>query len=108
MPWQESCIMDERMKFLSAHLEGADTMAGLCERYGISRKTGYVWVKRYAAFGAAGLVDRSHAPHHHGFLTAPALCEAIVELRRDRPHWGARKIVAKLAADHPGVAWPSA
>ena len=33
---------------------------------GISRKTGYKWLGRYRCEGAAGLVERSHAPLRHG------------------------------------------
>ncbi|MGH9810142.1 MAG: helix-turn-helix domain-containing protein, partial [Terriglobia bacterium] len=47
MPWQESCAMDERVRFISDHLSGDWTMIELCERYEISRKTGYKWLERY-------------------------------------------------------------
>jgi len=35
------------------------------ERYGVSRQTVHVWIRRYRAGGLAGLADRSHRPHHH-------------------------------------------
>ncbi len=82
-------------------------MTELCEAYGISRRVGYKWLGRYAAEGPAGLADRSHAPLRHGRSTSPELAEKIVELRRARPHWGPRKIVARLEALHPDLAWPS-
>ncbi|MBK7600231.1 MAG: helix-turn-helix domain-containing protein [Acidobacteria bacterium] len=31
----------------------------LCDRYSISRKTGYKWIDRYLTDGPAGLADRS-------------------------------------------------
>ncbi len=82
-------------------------MTELCEAYGISRRVGYKWLDRYEAEGPAGLEDRSHAPLRHGRATAPELAEKIIELRRARPHWGPRKIVARLEALHPGLSWPS-
>ena len=108
MPWQESCAMDERVRFIADRQSGLWTMTELCERYGISRKVGYKWLDRYRLEGAAGLMDRSHAPHVHGRATAPNIVEAIVGLRRERPSWGPRKIVAKLEQQQPAVDWPSA
>ena len=108
MPWQESCAMDERVRFIADQQSGSWTMTELCERYGISRKVGYKWLDRYRLEGAAGLMDRSHAPHVHGRATAPNIVEAIVGLRRERPSWGPRKIVAKLEQRQPAVDWPSA
>ena len=82
-------------------------MTELCEAYGISRRSGYKWLERYAAEGPAGLSDRSKAPLRHGRATAAELVEKIVELRQARPSWGPRKLVAKLAARHPQLCWPS-
>jgi putative transposase len=107
MPWRESCAMDERVSFIADHRSGWWTMSELCERYEISRKTGYKWLERYCSEGAAGLVDRSHAPHVHGRATAQNIVEAIVGLRQERPTWGPRKIIGKLDELQPDVEWPS-
>ena len=58
MPWKETCPMDERLQFVSACVAGEETMACLCRQFGISRKTGYKWLRRYESDGAAGLADR--------------------------------------------------
>ena len=108
MPWQESCAMDERICFIADCTSGLWTMTELCERHAISRKTGYKWLERYRLEGAAGLAERSCAPLVHGRATAEHLVDAIVALRLERPSWGPRKIVAKLALGQPEVSWPSA
>ena len=108
MPWRESCAMDERICFIADYNSGSWTMTELCERHAISRKTGYKWLGRYRLDGAAGLAERSCAPLVHGRATAEHLVDAIVGLRRERPSWGPRKIVAKLAIGQPEVTWPSA
>jgi putative transposase len=108
MPWQESCAMDQRVRFIGDQQSGLWTMTELCERYGISRRVGYKWLDRYRLEGPAGLMDRSHAPHVHGRATPPNVVEAIIGLRRERPSWGPRKIVAKLEQRQPAVDWPSA
>jgi transposase InsO family protein len=107
MPWLESCAMDDRVRFVGDWLSDEVTKTELCERYGVSRRTGYKWMARYAAEGPCGLADRSHAPLIHGLATPRELVEKIVEQRRARPTWGPRKIVAKLAQLHPKLAWPS-
>src|SRR5438132_13093716 len=108
MPWQENCAMDERVRFIADQQSGSWTITGRCERYGISGRVGYKWLDRYRVEGAAGLMDRSHAPHVHGRATAPNIVEAIVGMRRERPSWGPRKIVAKLEQRQPAADWPSA
>ncbi len=62
MPWREVCPMDEKMEFIGALLGRAENMTELCERFGISRKTGYKLRARYRAEGAAGIAERSRAP----------------------------------------------
>lgn len=108
MGWKETCYMDERISFVASYLGGKEAMTVLCESYGISRKTGYKWVGRYLADGVAGLEDRSRAPLRHGRRMAPVLSDAILALRRDRPHWGPRKLRAVLMRDAPSVIWPAA
>ena len=100
--------MDEKLSFVVEHLRGEWPMAALCEEWGISRKTGYKWVARYRRDGLAGLEERSRAPRRHGRSMSPAVVDAIVELRRRRPHWGPRKLRAVLMDARPEVVWPAA
>jgi putative transposase len=108
MPWRESCVMDERMRFVVEQLSGEWTMVDLCDRYGISRQTGYKWIGRYLEEGASGLAERSRAAKAHGRATPAAICDLIVALRQARPSWGPRKIIAKLRLQHPDLVWPAA
>ena len=108
MPWKETCPMDEKLSFIAECLRGEFPMVALCEDYGISRKTGYKWLGRYRERGAAGLVERPRAPRCHGRSMAPALAEAIIALRRARPHWGPRKLRAVLMGEQPDKVWPAA
>ena len=108
MPWKETCRMDEKLVFVADCLRGELPMAALCEDYGISRKTGYKWLGRYRDQGPEGLVERSRAPHRHGRSMAPEMAEAIVALRRQRPHWGPRKLRAVLMRARPDMVWPAA
>lgn len=107
MPWAASGVVDERLLFVSARLAGEASMTELCERYGISRKSGYKWLSRYAAEGPSGLLDRSPAPLRHGRATDPGLVAALLQLKAARPSWGPRKLMGRLRLDHPQLAWPS-
>ncbi len=61
MPWTESSVMDERLRFVARLLEG-EQMSLLCREFGISRKTGYKIFDRYKDSGLEGLTDRSRRP----------------------------------------------
>jgi transposase-like protein len=65
MGWLETCAMDQRMRFVVAVAEGDEAFAMECRRFGVSRKTGYKWYRRYREAGVAGLADASRAPLHH-------------------------------------------
>lgn len=108
MPWRESCAVDQRVKFIADQRSGLWTMTELCDRYEISRKTGYKWLERYRLEGPGGLAERSHAARVHGRATPQHIVDAIVGLRLERPSWGPRKIVSKLKARQEDVDWPSA
>ena len=112
MPWLESCAMDERVRFVGECLSGEGLKMEVCEACRTSRKAGYKWLARYEVDAAAGLADRLRAPHVHGRATPVDLVdlvnlvEKIVDLRRARPTWGPRKILARLEPPHPELDWP--
>ena len=108
MPWRETCAMRERLKFVALVEAGEETMAELCRRFGISRKTGYKFMERFAAQGIAGLCERSHAPHQHPHAVCEEIEQRVVELRGEHPFWGPRKLRARLRMLDGAVAWPAA
>ena len=63
MPWPRKTEMDSRTMFIGAWLRGEEPLSALCDRYGISRKTGYKWIGRYGEAGVAGLAVRRSARH---------------------------------------------
>jgi transposase InsO family protein len=108
MPWQEMSPMDQRLQFVTDHQRGLYAMTELCARHGVSRKTGYKWLARFAAEGARGLAERSHVPHDCPHRIADELAALLLAARRAHPSWGPAKLVQYLAPRHPGVgAWPA-
>jgi transposase InsO family protein len=91
MPWKESSVMDERLRFVARLLEG-EPMSDLCREFQISRKTGYKILDRYKQSGSEALTDRSRRPYRYANQLPPQLEAQIVGLKKDKPHWGARKI----------------
>jgi transposase InsO family protein len=109
MPWKETCCVDERMGFIGEWLRQEESVSELCERFGISRKTGHKWLARYRLGGAAALVERSHAPRGRvPWAISEPMSEAIVALRGRHRHWGPRKLRAVLMEHGGGQQWPAA
>jgi putative transposase len=108
MPFKETCVLDETVRFVSSYLEGERAMAELCRSFGISRQWGYELVRRYRAAGAAGLQPRSRAPHRPGRAMPADIADAIIALRCERPSWGPKKLQAVLRRKSPETAWPAA
>lgn len=107
MPWREMLPMDQRMQFVTEFRTGLFTMTELAAQYGISRKTGYKWIDRYEAGGVGALSDHSRRPEYSPAATAPELVEALVALRKRRPRWGAKKLLAVLRRQDPDARWPA-
>ena len=107
MPWKETCVDDERMRFIAAFKQGGWTMTDLCTEFGISRKTGYKYLERYSTGGIDALKDQSRAPKKQPRAVRGKLVELILEARREHPNWGARKLLAALAGRYPQIQdWP--
>jgi transposase InsO family protein len=102
MPWKESSVMEERLRFVARLLEG-EAMTDLCREFGISRKTGYKIFDRYKEHGLEALTDRSRRPVRYANQLPAQVERLIVSLKRDKPHWGARKLrellLRRLAGD---------
>ena len=72
MSWKEANVVSERARFVlewkrrweegQGHLDVAE----LCRVFGISRQTGYVWIRRFPSIGV-------RPPRPRGSIEAPAL-----------------------------------
>ena len=110
MVWKETCVFDEKVRFMTAYLDECDprSMTELCRAFGVSRKTGYEALARYKEGGFEALLIRSKAPHRHPNITEPKVEDLLVAERLAHKKWGPKKLLALLRARHPEVAsWPS-
>ena len=103
MPWSQTEPMDQRLQFIADARRGHEEMTALCRRYGVSRKTGYKWLARYAEGGAPALLEQSRRPHRSPTATPEAVRDALFELRRRHSTWGGKKLVTVLARRRPDL-----
>jgi transposase len=96
MGWMETCVVEQRMRFVDMAVQKRETFAAVCRRFGVSRRTGYKWLERYEEDGVDGLRDQSRAPQHHAGAVTEAIAERCMAVRRAHPTWGPVKVRAFL------------
>jgi transposase InsO family protein len=99
--------MDERMRFVVEYDLDELSMSALCDKYGISRKTGYKWLARVQEHGFSHFEDRSRAPRHHPNQVPGDVEEAILALRQAHPTWGPKKLRHRLQQSDAELRWPA-
>lgn len=105
MPWKESNIVTERMKFITRYLDG-EKITDLSHEFEISRKTGHKIIRRFLEEGAEGLLNRVTAPKRVANKTPQLVEEMIISLKKDRPTWGAAKIREIYLRKYPNYYCP--
>jgi transposase InsO family protein len=107
MAWKDVSTMSQRLEFVVLALAEGANVSELCRRFGVSRKTGYKWLSRYASEGSAGLADQSRRPLESAGRTSDDLEQRVLALRVEHPAWGGRKLRRRLQ-DLKQVAVPAA
>lgn len=96
MSWETKTVMEQRKQFVEEAAADRESISSLCRKYGISRKTGYKWIKREAE--GLQLCDQSRRPHQQPSKTAGEIEQEIIQMRLTHPAWGGKKIRAALEA----------
>lgn len=109
MPWKETRSVDERIRFIAAVQEDPrGNFTRLCARFGISRAKGYKWLTRYRELGPSGLEDQKPIARSCPHRTPSEIEDRLVELRKEHPFDGAKKLRVRLLNIDPTCAVPSA
>ena len=107
MPWQEKSVEEERLRFV-VRLKDGEEMSLLCREFGISRKTGYKIYSRYKECGSEAFTDRPRRPIRLANQLPVQVELAILELKKEKPHWGAKKLrerfIRKFGSEVPAPA----
>jgi len=103
---QEGCGRTLIRRELIRELSEEDrSISELSRRYGLSRKTIHRWKGRYEREGLKGLEEKSRRPHWSPRqVISGDWKEEVLELKRRRRTWGAKKLVAELKRRHPDKA----
>lgn len=92
--------MEERIKFAVRAARGAEVFSAVCEEFGISRKVGYKWVRRYKEHGVAGTREWSRRPKSSPNKTDSWIEKWLVKERRAHPRWGPKKLIWAIETKH--------
>ena len=105
MPWKVSRPVDERMRLIARVLDG-ERMTDVCREFGISRKIGNKFLERYKKLGPGGLEDLTRRPAKLARQSSSQVQKLILDLKDDKPTWGAAKIREYLIQKHPSIRFP--
>jgi transposase InsO family protein len=95
------------MRFVMAIESGLFSMTEACDRFGISRVTGYKWWNRYQEEELKGLGDRSRRPRNSPGRTPSEIEALVIELRKAHTTWGPEKLLKVLSKRHPELRLPA-
>ena len=98
MAWKEQSVVDARIQFIEEFRgEVEPSLAWVCRKYGVSRRTGYKWLRRYQEGGEDKLVNGSQRASQP--QRSPLELESlIVELRGAHPDWGPKTLITLLSS----------
>jgi transposase InsO family protein len=94
---REISVVEQRYKAVQAVVADGRTVTEVAGDWRVSRQTLHNWLARYEADGLEGLADRSHRPARCPHQIAAGVEVAVLEMRRSKPYWGARRLALELA-----------
>ena len=104
MPWMESSVSDQREVVVALAQAPDANIAELARRLGLSRKTIYKWKARAeeqsSTISNQWSRDRSRRPASCPWRSTPQTEQLVVDLRREFPCWGPRKL--RCLMEHRG------
>lgn len=92
MAWKEVKPMEERKRFVLIAQCVHQTFSALCHAFGVSRKTGYKWWKRFREGGLEAIKEQSRRPVNSPHRTSPQVIELLIKERKKHPTWGPKKL----------------
>ena len=88
----------QQRKLLFETWEETGSVTKACQAAHVSRGTFYVWRRRFAEQGYAGLNEfASREPHRQPQRKSEAIETKVVQAHQDHPEWGKARIAQELA-----------
>src|SRR5438067_9778862 len=94
---REMSVTEQRYKAVLAVIADGRTVTQVARDWDVARQTVHVWLERYEADGLEGLSNGSHRPAHCPHQMPAAVEAQLLEMRRAKPYWGARRLALELA-----------
>jgi transposase InsO family protein len=107
MPWKIIKTMDQKIQFIADWQLQNFSLTDLCQKYGISRPTGYKLLERYEQLGIEGLKEQSRAPKNCPHRTPKEILNLIFQEKLKNRKRGPRKIRAQLNRQYPELNLPA-
>jgi transposase InsO family protein len=104
--FEERTKMQGRRELARRVLKGELSLSEACREAGVSRPTGYKWVRRAEAMGVEDMAELSRRPHRIARATGEEVVREILALKAARPVRGAKKLVAERWPEHKGMEAP--
>jgi transposase len=98
--------MDQKKEFVLEAMDPLCNFTKLCNKYGISSKTGYKWKSRFIQEGFAGLADQSRRPDTSPTQIPEDTMLEIIRLKLKKKYWGPKKIREIFKQNNPGKKIP--
>jgi transposase InsO family protein len=95
--------MSLRQSFIAEVQAGEFSFSECCRRYGISRKSGYKWHRRFNERGRDGLFDRPRIARTLPHATSVEVETLVLWARMLRPTWGPKKLKTLLEGTGPAL-----
>ncbi|MFN2582956.1 MAG: IS481 family transposase [Candidatus Dormibacteria bacterium] len=90
-------VAEQRYQAVLGVISEGRTVCDVAAQWHVDRRTVHRWLGRYEAEGLDGLRDGSHRPQRCPHQLSAEVEAQVLELRRWRPYWGARRLVLELA-----------
>lgn len=108
MPWKKRSVDQQRERLALKMIRGGVGVTALSARFGVSRQTAYVWLRRYKLWGRSGLVSRHGGRPRGRSAASDKWLRRLLVVRRQRPSWGADKLRWLLGRAYPNEPIPVA
>lgn len=89
-------MAEQLYRAVLAVVSDGGTGTDVAARFGVSRQSVHAWLAKYEAGGLEGLADRSHGPPSCPHQMQAVVEVAVVDLRRQHPGWGPRRLAFEL------------
>lgn len=90
-------MAEQRYQAVLAVIGEGRSVTQVARDWNVNRSTVHMWLARYEAEGFEGLANRSHRPAHCPHQMPAQVEIQLLEMRRARPYWGARRLALELA-----------